>query len=97
MSNKQEPNDTLPPSSEEQGGLLTVPKERHVFKAPAPKASLLGLDRLAAQKRAEQGSILGTSPWFNVLLYLVTFSYAYNSNDSSYNSLCRQEINSLFT
>jgi pre-mRNA-splicing factor ATP-dependent RNA helicase DHX38/PRP16 len=62
MSNEQEPKDTLPPSSEEQGGLLTVPKERHVFKAPAPKASLLGLDRLAAQKRAEQakqGSILG--------------------------------------
>ncbi|KAL4525772.1 hypothetical protein Ndes2437A_g04207 [Nannochloris sp. 'desiccata'] len=62
MSNEQEPKDSLPPSSEDQGGLLTVPKERHVFKAPAPKPSLLGLDRLAAQKRAEQakqGSILG--------------------------------------
>lgn len=49
-------------SGDQQGGLLTVPKERHVFKAPAPQTSLLGLDRLAAQKRAEQGkqgSVLG--------------------------------------
>jgi len=63
MSNKQESKDSLPLSSEEQGNLLTIPKERHVFKAPAPKPSVLGLDRLAAQKRAEQakqGSILGT-------------------------------------
>jgi pre-mRNA-splicing factor ATP-dependent RNA helicase DHX38/PRP16 len=63
MSNEQEPKHVLPASEEQQCGLLTVPKERHVFKAPAPKASLLGLDRLAAQKRAEQakqGSVLGT-------------------------------------
>jgi pre-mRNA-splicing factor ATP-dependent RNA helicase DHX38/PRP16 len=63
MSNEQESKDSILPASEEQGGLLTVPKERHAFKAPASKPSLLGLDRLAAQKRAEQakqGSILGT-------------------------------------
>lgn len=30
--------------------------DRHVFKAPAPRASLLGLDKLARQKRAEQGN-----------------------------------------
>lgn len=28
--------------------------EQHVFKAPAPRASLLGLDVLAAQKRRER-------------------------------------------
>lgn len=78
---------------EEQGGLLIINKERHTFKAPAPKTSLLGtyhcdhhsqtrlpacdtnahffllagLDRLAAEKRAEQArnatqSILGKRP-----------------------------------
>jgi hypothetical protein len=82
MSNEQEPNDTLPPSSEEQVGLLTVPKERHVFKAPAPKTSLLGLDRLAAQKRAEQAkqcSILGTFFHLN-LTYLVCYKLIYTIN-----------------
>ena len=71
MSNGKEPTDNLPASPEEQGGLLTVPKERHVFKAPAPKTSLLGLDRLAAQKRAEQakqGSILGAYLNFTLLI-----------------------------
>ncbi|GMH38447.1 hypothetical protein BSKO_06331 [Bryopsis sp. KO-2023] len=29
--------------------------ERHVFKPPPPRTSLLGLDKLAAQKRAEKG------------------------------------------
>ena len=38
---------------EEQGGLFVVNKEKHFFKAPAPKTSLLGLDKLAAAKRAE--------------------------------------------
>ncbi|GAB4824172.1 hypothetical protein N2152v2_011218, partial [Parachlorella kessleri] len=60
--------ETLEGTAEDQeGGLvLTVPtKEKHVFKAPAPRTSLLGLDRLAAQKRAEQakqGSLLGKRP-----------------------------------
>ena len=43
---------------EQQSGLVLRPKqegERHVYKAPAPGGSLLGLDRLAVQKRAEQG------------------------------------------
>lgn len=78
MSNEQEPKDSLPPSSEDQGGLLTVPKERHVFKAPAPKPSLLGLDRLAAQKRAEQakqGSILGT---LFVLAFILFITFLHN-------------------
>ena len=46
---------------EQQGG-LTIVKEKHLFKAPPAKTSLLGLDRLAAQKRMEQGkqsSVLG--------------------------------------
>lgn len=63
-----------PPGSDQQeeGGLQaglnisgTSDKEKHVFKAPAPRQSLLGLDRLAAQKRAEQakhGSVLGKRP-----------------------------------
>ena len=43
---------------EQQSGLVLRPKqegERHVYKAPAQGGSLLGLDRLAVQKRAEQG------------------------------------------
>ena len=62
MGDKEEDKAGHSAPLEEKGGLLTIPKERHTFKAPAPKASLLGLDRLAAQKRAEQakqGSILG--------------------------------------
>ncbi|KAL4449004.1 hypothetical protein ABPG77_007721 [Micractinium sp. CCAP 211/92] len=53
---------------EGQAGGLQLPArpEKHVFKAPAPRQSLLGLDRLAAQKRAEQakqgGSLLGKRP-----------------------------------
>lgn len=35
---------SLPASEEQQGGLI-VHKERPVFKAPAPKTSLLGKDR----------------------------------------------------
>uniref|UniRef100_A0A8B9EH18 Pre-mRNA-splicing factor ATP-dependent RNA helicase PRP16 n=1 Tax=Anser cygnoides TaxID=8845 RepID=A0A8B9EH18_ANSCY len=42
----------------EAGGLLlrgrSAAAEQHVFKAPAPRASLLGLDVLAAQKRRER-------------------------------------------
>ncbi|KXZ50729.1 hypothetical protein GPECTOR_15g413 [Gonium pectorale] len=42
----------MDPPAEEQGGLLVRPK-RPVFKAPPPRTSMLGLDKLAAQKRAE--------------------------------------------
>ena len=65
MGDEKADGDVHPGSAEDQqGGLLIIPKERHTFKAPAPKASLLGLDRLAAQKREEnatkQSSVLGT-------------------------------------
>ncbi|KAL2919662.1 hypothetical protein HK105_200576 [Polyrhizophydium stewartii] len=53
--------DRLESSAPARGGLLFRPKnggggsdERHVFKAPAPRASVLGLDRLAEQKRQEK-------------------------------------------
>lgn len=40
------------------GGLIVKKKsaasEQHVFRAPAPRISLLGLDLLAAQKRKER-------------------------------------------
>jgi len=43
---------------EEAGGLVlrgrSAAAEQHVFKAPAPRASLLGLDVLAARKRRER-------------------------------------------
>ncbi|GLI62582.1 hypothetical protein VaNZ11_005256, partial [Volvox africanus] len=42
----------MDPLTEETGGLLVRP-ERPVFKAPPPRTSMLGLDKLAAQKRAE--------------------------------------------
>lgn len=42
----------------EAGGLVlrnrSAASEQHIFKAPAPRASLLGLDLLAAQKRRER-------------------------------------------
>lgn len=42
----------------QEGGLVIKKKsssnEQHVFKAPAPRSSLLGLDLLAAQKRKER-------------------------------------------
>lgn len=42
----------------EVGGLIVKKKsaasEPHVFRAPAPRASMLGLDLLAAQKRKER-------------------------------------------
>lgn len=50
-NNEAEKLQGLPKPSVE--ALLTIP-ERHQFKKSAPKASLLGLDRLAAAKRAEQ-------------------------------------------
>ncbi|KAG9475009.1 hypothetical protein GDO78_003458 [Eleutherodactylus coqui] len=44
--------------SDQEGGLVVKKKsssaEQHVFKAPAPRSSLLGLDLLAAQKRKER-------------------------------------------
>ena len=46
-------------SGNEKGGLVIMKKgpasetDKHVFKTPAPRASILGLDRLAAQKRKE--------------------------------------------
>ncbi|TKY89108.1 hypothetical protein EX895_001639 [Sporisorium graminicola] len=43
----------------ERSGLSTLGGEKHVFKAPSssrPKQSLLGLDKLAAAKRAEHSS-----------------------------------------
>ena len=52
------------------GGLLIKKKsaadEPHVFRAPTPRASLLGLDLLAAQKRKEREGKEpreGTSRW----------------------------------
>ncbi|GFR49974.1 hypothetical protein Agub_g12115, partial [Astrephomene gubernaculifera] len=42
----------MEPPTDEPGGLLVRP-ERPVFKAPPPRTSMLGLDKLAAQKRAE--------------------------------------------
>ncbi|XP_042196437.1 pre-mRNA-splicing factor ATP-dependent RNA helicase PRP16 [Callorhinchus milii] len=45
-------------SDNQIGGLIIKKKgatdSQHVFRAPAPKTSLLGLDRLAAQKRKER-------------------------------------------
>jgi len=44
-------------SGEERGGLVIMKKgqsadvDRHEFKQPAPRQSLLGLDKLAARKR----------------------------------------------
>ncbi|MEE6528182.1 hypothetical protein FKM82_030203, partial [Ascaphus truei] len=41
----------------ETGGLVlkkSLGSEQHLFKAPAPRSSLLGLDLLAAQKRKER-------------------------------------------
>ncbi|TPX67350.1 hypothetical protein SpCBS45565_g03859 [Spizellomyces sp. 'palustris'] len=51
--------DRVESSTPKAGGLLVRPGktaegERHMFKAPAPKPSALGLDRLAAEKRAER-------------------------------------------
>lgn len=47
--------DRLESSIPQVGGLLIKPKgERHVFKVPEPRQSTLGLDRLAAEKRAER-------------------------------------------
>jgi len=51
VNNEEERLQGLPEPGPE--ALLTIP-ERHQFKKPAPKASVLGLDRLAAAKRAEQ-------------------------------------------
>lgn len=42
------------PSGEAGGLVLPRGAEQHVFKAPAPRVSLLGLDVLAAQKRRER-------------------------------------------
>lgn len=43
-----------------ESGILIIPNERHEFVRPAPKPSLLGLDRLAAAQRAEQQARPGT-------------------------------------
>lgn len=46
-------------SGEQRGGLVIMKKgqsadvDRHEFKQPAPKQSLLGLDKLAARKRLQ--------------------------------------------
>lgn len=46
--------------STQVGGLIVKKKsaasEQHVFRAPTPRTSLLGLDLLAAQKRKERES-----------------------------------------
>uniref|UniRef100_A0A1D2A9T0 RNA helicase n=1 Tax=Auxenochlorella protothecoides TaxID=3075 RepID=A0A1D2A9T0_AUXPR len=47
---------------ESVGGLQIMNKDKHVFKAPAPRKSVLGLDRLAEEKRSEQASVLGKRP-----------------------------------
>ncbi|KAK9816661.1 hypothetical protein WJX72_003431 [[Myrmecia] bisecta] len=50
-------------ASNEGGLLVRNPADRHVFKAPAPRLSILGLDALARQKRIEQGKpALGKRP-----------------------------------
>lgn len=62
----------------ERGGLLVVPKDRHVFQTPAPKTSILGLDKLAAQKRAERaekGDVLGK------LLFHILFRALFRIHD----------------
>ena len=74
MGDEKGDKEVHPGLDEEQGGLLLVPKEKHVFKAPAPRTSLLGLDRLAAQKRAEQakqGSILGKFTYSKTLFKIL--------------------------
>ena len=54
-SNNFESGSKLPElSSNERGGLINAPRERHVFKPSTAGASLLGLDRLAAEKRRER-------------------------------------------
>lgn len=54
-------------SGTERGGLVIMKKgpaessdEKHVFKTPTAKVSLLGLDRLAAEKRKEAEEKLST-------------------------------------
>mmetsp|Transcript_29689 Transcript_29689/g.83695 ORF Transcript_29689/g.83695 Transcript_29689/m.83695 type:complete len:1298 (+) Transcript_29689:152-4045(+) len=42
------------PADPEAGGLTVVDKPQHVFRAPEPKKSVLGLDLLARKKREEQ-------------------------------------------
>ena len=52
-------------SAKEKGGLVIMKKgpsetaDKHVFLVPAPKPSILGLDRLAALKRKEQQDAAG--------------------------------------
>ena len=49
-------------SGNEPGGLIIMKKgpgpssdkDKHVFKTPAPRTSVLGLDRLAAEKRKQK-------------------------------------------
>ena len=47
-------------SGNEKGGLVIMKKgpasaqDKHVFKVPAPRASILGLDKLAAAKKKQQ-------------------------------------------
>ncbi|SPO28883.1 probable PRP16 - RNA-dependent ATPase [Ustilago trichophora] len=60
-SSSQQTQNTQP--QRERAGLSTLGGEKHVFKAPTakPKQSLLGLDRLAAAKRAEAGDAASSS------------------------------------
>jgi len=39
---KDETHENTKSTLQEEGGLLVIPKERHVFKVPEPKGSLLG-------------------------------------------------------
>ena len=47
-------------SGNQKGGLVIMKKgpassqDKHVFKVPAPRASILGLDKLAAAKKKQQ-------------------------------------------
>ncbi|PWN44711.1 P-loop containing nucleoside triphosphate hydrolase protein [Ceraceosorus guamensis] len=51
---REDTSSRLQPDEPRRAGLTTSSSERHVFKAPAtPRTSKLGLDRIAADKRAE--------------------------------------------
>lgn len=57
-------HDVQPAEAPRRGGLYRAAGSDHTFKAPQqqPRASLLGLDKLAAQKRAEEAARNGTGP-----------------------------------
>lgn len=50
-------HDVLAPDAPVRAGLSTNSSDKHVFKQPASRASTLGLDRLAADKRRDKEAI----------------------------------------